>query len=89
MLTEIKEMIENIIKELDEKIPLVDNPRKLEILKEKYQTALQEIENDGQLKTNLKGMTRQYLESYSNYNNLLFQDMEKLEALIEGFKPNN
>ena len=89
MLTEIKEMLENIIKEIDKKIPLVDNSLKLEILKEKYQTALQEIENDSQLKTNLKGMTRQYLESYSDYiNNPLIQDMDKLEAVIRNLPQN-
>lgn len=89
MLTEIKEMLKNIIKEIDEKIPLVDNSLKLEILKEKYQTALQEIENDSQLKTNLKGMTRQYLESYSDYiNNPLIQDMDKLEAVIRNLPQN-
>lgn len=83
MLTEISEMIRNIIKEIDERIPLVDNPRKLEILKGKYHTALKEIEKDHELKTNLNGMVRQYLESYSNYNNSLFQDMERLEAVIK------
>ncbi len=87
MLTEISEMIRNIIKEIDERIPLIDNPQKLKILKEKYQTALQEIEKDGQLKTNLNGMVRQYLDSYSDYiDNPLIQDMGKLETAIKEFK---
>ena len=83
MLIEIREMIRNIIEKIDTKIPLEDNPEKLEILKKKYQIALQEIERDNQLTTNLNGMVRQYLDSYSDYiNNPLIQDMERLEAAI-------
>lgn len=85
-MTEIREMIRNIIKKIDEKILLVDDPKKLEILREKYQMALHEIETENKIKTNLNGMVRLYLDSYSDYiNNPLIQDMEKLETTIKEF----
>lgn len=84
MLAEIEKMITSIIEQIDAKIPMEDNPKKLKILREKYQTALQEIEKDGQIKIHLNGMVRQYLESYSDYmNNPLLEDMGRLELLIE------
>lgn len=74
----------NIIEKIDAKIPMEDNPKKLEILRKEYKTALQEIEKDGELKTDLTGMVHWYLDSYSDYlNNPLLEDMDRLETEIE------
>lgn len=83
-LVEIAKSIENIIKQIDAKIPLVDHPGVLEMLREMYQAALQEIEKDGELKTDLTNMIYPYLDSYGDYeNNPLPEDMYKLELAVK------
>lgn len=83
-LVEIAKSIENIIRQIDAKIPMEDHPETLETLRGKYQTALQEIEKDGELKTDLDETIHPYLDSYSYcINDQLPQDMYQLKLAIK------
>ena len=74
----------NIIEKIDAKIPLVDDPETLELLRKEYKTALKEIEKDGELKTDLTGMVHWYLNGYSDYlDNPFLEDMDRLETKIK------
>ena len=81
-MNDIKSIIQNIIKVIDERIPKESNPQKLMLIKGKYQAVLSELEKDNLIETNIDGVVRQYMESYSDYvNHSLFIEMEKVEKI--------
>lgn len=82
-MNDIKSIIQNIIKVIDERIPKESNPQKLMLIKGKYQAVLSELEKDNLIETNIDGVVRQYMESYSDYvNHSLFIEMEKVEKML-------
>jgi|GEM_PF-1262965 len=86
-MQDIKSQISKIIEEINEKKKSVDNVEKLDILLERYNCALKELSSDGKITSNLLGLSRMYLESYSDYmNNSLLNDMDKLEKTLKNIR---
>lgn len=76
-------LIKSTIKQIEGKLLVEENSKMLKLILVEYVNALNEFENLGEIKTNLIGLGRMYLESYSDYmNNDLLNTMYKVELIL-------
>ena len=82
-MTKLEPMLINVIALLEEKVLSTRNAEKLNMLLNKYQSALTELQQSGAVKTNLLGGCRAYLDSYGDYlNNPLLDAMYEVEKEV-------
>jgi hypothetical protein len=83
--SELYEQIKVVLKLIGENYN--ENQRKgvIELIYKRYSNALQLLENDEEDKGkfHISGGVRAYLDSYSDYNNPLLNEMHKAEKLVE------
>lgn len=83
-MNNIVDSFNKIIIQLNDKIKTEKEPKKLELLLERYQSAKNEFITTGKIETDLCGGVMAYLDSYSDYmNNPLLDDMYEVEKYIE------
>lgn len=82
---ELKEQIKLVIKYLEEKYEESERKGVLELIYRRYNNALKLLENNVANKENLNilGGIRAYMDSYSDYNNPLLNEMNKAEKLVK------
>lgn len=82
---ELKKQVKEVIKSLEEKY--IESERKgvIELIYKRYNNALKLLELDEANKDELYilGGVRAYIDSYSDYNNPLLNEMHKAEKLIK------
>ena len=82
---ELYEQIKAVLKLIEERHK--ENLRKgvLELIYKRYSNALQLLENNemNKEKFSIAGGVRAYLDSYSDYNNPLLNEMNKAEKLVD------
>lgn len=83
--SELFEQIKVVLKLIEENCN--ENQRKgvIELIYKRYSNALQLLENDevDKGKFHISGGVRAYLDSYTDYNNPLLNEMHKAEKLVE------
>ena len=83
-MNSLESMIKTVIFHIEEKISQQGSSEKLNMLLSKYQCALRELLEDGNVSTNLVGGCRAYMDSYSDYmNNKLLDSMYVVEKYIK------
>lgn len=82
---ELKEQIKLVIKFLEEKYQESERKGVLELIYVRYNNALKLLESNVANKDNLNllGGIRAYMDSYSDYNNPLLNEMHKAEKLVK------
>lgn len=82
---EFKKQVKVVIKYLEEKYKEGERKGVLELIYIRYNNALRVIERDEANKNNLHilGGVRAYMDSYSDYNNPLLNEMNKTEKIVQ------
>ncbi|MEQ8199385.1 MAG: hypothetical protein ABRQ27_15535 [Clostridiaceae bacterium] len=82
---ELKEQIKLVIKYLEEKYQESERKGVLELIYKRYNNALKLLQSNVANKDNLNilGGIRAYMDSYSDYNNPLLNEMHKAEKLVK------
>lgn len=82
-MTKIQVSIIKVIELIEEKIKTEEDPEKLILLKGKYETAYEKLGENMDILPDIRGTSRMYLESYSDYiNNPILEEMQKIEQLV-------
>lgn len=81
----LQKQLEVVIKYIEEKYQERDIKGVLELIYKRYKNALTLLENNEANKDNLSisGGIRAYMDSYSDYNNPLLNEMYKAEKLLK------
>jgi hypothetical protein len=82
---ELIKQIYLVVKYLEEKYQERDRKGVLELIYKRYTNALKILESNEASKENLNihGGIRAYMDSYSDYNNPLLNEMHKAEKLVK------
>lgn len=82
---ELKKQVIVVIKLFDEKYTESEREGVLELIYKRYNSALKQLENNEVNKEELHilGGIRAYMDSYSDYNNPLLNEMHKAEELVK------
>ncbi len=82
---ELKKQIKVVINYLEEKYQENERTGVIELIYKRYNNALKLLESNEAYKENLNilGGIRAYMDSYSDYNNPLLNEMHKTEKLVK------
>ena len=82
---ELKKQIKVVINYLEEKYKESERKGVLELIYKRYNNALRLLESNEANKNNLHilGGIKAYMDSYSDYNNPLLNEINKTEKLVE------
>jgi hypothetical protein len=82
---ELKKQVEIVIKCLEERYKESERKGVLELIYKRYNNAFKLLEGNEGNKDNLYilGGVRAYMDSYSDYNNPLLNEMHKAEKLVK------